>query len=112
MSKIHSLVLGSNASILVQLYAVDDDDGSNGINLTGATSMSAKAESNGVTVSFTTAAIETALTGIVKLDYATNSFSNTGTYDIQIQFTDSDSKVHVYPSEGNTLKLLVKEAIT
>lgn len=113
MSKTHSIVVGSNAPITVQLYEVDNDTGSNGILLTGATGLSAKAKaSDGTVVSFTSAIIADAANGVVQLDYTVGSFTVIDTYDLQIQFTDSGSKVHIYPGEGNTLKLKVAERIT
>ena len=109
-----SIVVGSNAPLIVQLYPVDSDTGANGISLTGATSLSAKAilSSGGTAISFSSATVNSASLGKVQLDYTTGAFASAGTYHIQVKYTDSGGKIHIYPSDGNTLKLLVKEAIT
>ena len=56
---IFDLVKGSNEPIIVQLYPDAADTGSNGIDLTGATSMSASAKhiDTGVTIAFSSAAV-------------------------------------------------------
>jgi hypothetical protein len=109
---VFSLVKGSNEDLIVQLYDAANDTGSNGIDLSGASGFSAKAK-NPVTltaVTFATAAVYGAATdGKVKLTYATSAFSEIGTFDLQISYTDA-GKTRVYPSEGNQLKIKVKGA--
>jgi hypothetical protein len=107
------LVAGSNEDLIVQLYDAANDTGSTGIDLTGGTAFSANAKNpaTGTTVSFATAAIYGAATdGKVKLTYATNAFVETGTFDLQITYTDGAGKTRKYPSEGNQLKIKVTGA--
>lgn len=105
---IFDLVKGSNEPIVVQLYPTGSDTGSNGIDLTGATSMSASARhiDTGAVVNFTTAAVYgTATDGKVRLLYGTTSFTVLGLYDIQITYTDGGGYTRRYPSEGGGLRL-------
>ncbi len=112
MSKIHSIIIGSNAPIIVQLYEADNDTGSNGINYEGATGLSAKAKAtDGTVIPFTNVTVSDDTNGLFQLDYLITTFTAVETYDIQIQFNDASGKTHIYPSEGNTLKLAVKERI-
>lgn len=102
------MVKGSNEPIIIQLYPTATDTGSNGIDLTGATSITASARhiDTGAVVSFTTAAVYGASTdGKVRLLYATNSFTALGLYDIQVTYTDGAGYTRRYPSEGGGLRL-------
>lgn len=105
---IFDLVKGSNEPIIVQLYPVASDTGSNGIDLTGATSLSANAKhvDTAATTAFTAAAVEGSATlGKVKLTYATNTFTALGLYDIQITYIDAAGYTRRYPNEGTGLRM-------
>lgn len=112
---IFDLVKGSNEPIVIQLYPVATDTGSNGIDLTGATAMTANAKhiDTGSVVAFATAAVHgTPTDGKVQLLYSTNTFTVLGLYDIQITYTDGAGYVRRYPSEGGGLRLRLNGANT
>lgn len=105
---IFDMVKGSNEPIIIQLYPTATDTGSNGIDLTGATSMTASARhiDTAAVVSFNSAAIYGPPTdGQVKLLYDTTDFTVLGLYDVQITYTDGAGYVRRYPSEGGGLRL-------
>lgn len=107
---IFDLVKGSNEPIVIQLYPVATDTGSNGIDLTGATSMTASAKhvDTGAVVSFNSAAVYgTATNGQVRLLYDTTDFAVVGLWDIQITYTDGAGYVRRYPNEGTGLRMRV-----
>lgn len=110
-----SIIATANPPITVQLFPVDSDEGENGINLTGATAFSAKAKlaaGSGSAITFASVSVISAALGKVELSYLTSDFTTANTYNIQIQYQDSGGNTHIYPSDGNTLVLLVKEKIT
>lgn len=105
---IFDLVKGSNEPIIVQLYPDAADTGSNGIDLTGATSMSASAKhiDTGVTTAFSSAAVYGSATdGKVRLLYTTTTFTALGLYQIQITYTDASGYTRRYPSDGDGLRM-------
>lgn len=105
---IFDLVKGSNEPIVVQLYPVAADTGSNGIDLTGATSMTASAKhvDTGAVVNFASAAVYgTPTLGQVRLIYNTNTFTVLGLYDIQITYVDGAGYTRRYPNEGSGLRM-------
>lgn len=105
---IFDLVKGSNEPIVIQLYAVDTDDGSSGIDLTGAVSLSASAkhEDTAAVVAFDSCAIYgTPTNGQVRLLYDATDFTTLGLYNIQITFTDGAGYTRRYPSEGTGLRM-------
>lgn len=113
MSRTHAIVAASNQPIIVELTSVDTGLA---INLTGITSPSAKAwlaDGSGSAISFTAAAVEgDATDGTIKLSFATGTFTTLGTYALQIQYTDAAGKIHIYPSDGDSLRFTLKEQIT
>lgn len=105
---IFDLVKGSNEPIIIQLYPVETDTGSNGIDLTGATSMTASARhvDTAAVVAFDSCTVYgTPTDGKVRLLYDTTDFTALGLYDIQITFTDGAGYVRRYPSEGSGLRM-------
>ena len=110
-TELHEIIVGTNESLLVQLYDKDNDDGSTGIDLTGCTTFAATGkDSAGNKKNFTAATVDGATTlGTLKLTYATNTFP-AATYDIQITYTAPDGTTRGYPSQGNQLKLKVNGA--
>jgi len=110
---IHHIVAGSNEPLVIQLYDPSDDTGSNGIDLTGITNISAKAKNvaTGATVNFATCTVLGDPTnGKFILTSLVTDWATAGTYDIQIKYTDASSNVRIYPSEGNQIKLKVAGA--
>lgn len=109
------VVKGSNPPITVQLYPVDSDTGSNGIDLTGATEVAAKAEladGSGSAIAFTGASVPAPATdGKVKLEYATDTFTALGVYRIVVTYTDGAGAVHKYPSDGTSLQFELVEDV-
>ena len=107
---IFDLVKGSNEPIIIQLYPVETDTGSNGIDLTGAAGMSASAkhvDTEAVTGFDSCAVYGTPTDGKVRLLYDTTDFTALGLYDIQITFTDGAGYVRRYPSEGTGLRMRI-----
>lgn len=107
---VFELVKGSNEPIVVQLYPVATDTGANGINLTGATSMSANAKhvDTGAVVAFDSCAVYgDATEGNVRMLYDATDFSVVGLYDVQITYTDGAGYVRKYPSEGSGLRIKI-----
>lgn len=105
---IFDMVKGSNEPIIIQLYPVEADTGSNGIDLTGAVSLSASAKhvDTAAVVAFDSCAVYgTPTEGTVRLLYDTTDFTTLGLYDIQITFTDGAGYTRRYPSEGTGLRM-------
>jgi hypothetical protein len=105
---IFDLVKGSNEPIIVQLYPDASDTGSNGIDLTGATSVAASAKhiDTGTNTAFSSAAVYgDATDGTVRLLYATNTFTALGLYQIQITYVDASGYTRRYPSDGDGLRM-------
>lgn len=105
---IYDLVKGSNEPIIVQLYPDATDTGSNGIDLTGATSVSASAKhvDTGAVTAFTNAAVYgDATLGKVRLLFGTATFTALGLYEIQITYTDAAGYTRRYPNDGDGLRM-------
>jgi hypothetical protein len=105
---VFDMVKGSSEPIIIQLYPVATDTGTNGIDLTGATSLSASAKhvDTAAVVNFDSAAVYgTPTDGKVRLLYDAADFTALGLYDIQITFTDGAGYVRRYPSEGTGLRM-------
>lgn len=109
---IYDFIRGSSEPVIVQLHQADDTTGTAGIDLTGATSMSAVAKhtDSGATVSLT-AAVNNAATGKVQLSWSASAFDSAGAgvYDVQITFTQAGS-TRKYPSDGTGLRFNCHEA--
>lgn len=108
------MVLGCTSPIDVQLAAADTDPAV-AVDLTGATGMAAKAtlaDGTGTTITLTAAVLGAATGGIVRISPASNSFPALGLYSVQISYTSSSGKACIWPSDGNSLRLNVKGAIT
>lgn len=118
-----SIVAGSSSPLVIQLAKADDPTGKAGIDLSGASTFSAKARDvdTGVVVDFTAVAalptfldadgdVDPSSMGRVEMTYTTTSF-DAGTYVVQITFLDSSGTTHTYPSDGTSLKLRVVERI-
>ena len=109
---IHYVVVGSNEDLIVQLYDVANDTGVNGIDLTSITSIVVKAKNqNTSTVKTLTGVVYGAATdGKFQISSLTTDWSEVGTWDLQIKYTDALGKTRIYPSEGNQIKIKVSGA--
>lgn len=111
-TEVHSLVIGSNETLVVQLYDIASDTGSNGIDLTGISSVVVKAKNpaTGTTKTLTGAVLGTPTDGKFSINSLTSDWSEVGVWTLQIKYTDATGKTRIYPSEGNQLKVKVSEA--
>lgn len=111
-SGMHSLVKGSNETLVVQLYDIAADTGSNGIDLTGISAIVVKARNpaTGTVKTLTGAVLGTATDGKFSINSTTSDWAEVGVWDLQIKYTDATGKTRIYPSEGNQLKVKVTEA--
>lgn len=113
MANVTHRVAGSNPPIRLTARAIDENGDNVVVNLTslGATGLSATAKNveTGTTINFTSATVTNGTAGEITLAYATNTFA-AGRYTVQVRFTDSSSNVHVYPYDGNSAQLIVREA--
>lgn len=113
MANITQRVEGSNAPIRLTARAIDENGDNVVVNLSsiGATGFTANAR-NIVTdqvVSFASASATNAAQGEITLQYNTNSFA-VGRYAVQVRFTDSAGRVHVYPYDANSAILIIGDA--
>lgn len=110
---IYDLVKGSNEPIVIQLYPVETDTGSNGIDLTGVSNLAATAKhvESGAKKNFSAVAVQgSPVNGTVALNFDTTTFTDIGVYDVQITFTDPAAKVRAYPSDGAGLRIRVNDS--
>lgn len=109
---IYHFIKGSSEPLQVQLHPATDTTGAAGIDMSGYSSLAAKAKhvDNGTVVTLT-AAIVDAATGKVALSWATSAFNTggAGVYDVQITFTQAGS-ARAYPSDGTGLRIHCHEA--
>lgn len=110
------LAAGSDVPLVVQLYNGDSETAYDPIDLTGSGSVSASArllDDSAASISFDSASISNAPNGEITLGLLTTTFTQTGTYYVQIQFTDGGGKVHIYPAspDGKALRLTVVPAL-
>lgn len=103
------MVAGSFEALDVHLYDAATEAS---IDLSGISAISAKAKNpaTGTTKTITCAVLGTATNGNFRLSPDVNTWTETGTFDLQIGYTDASGNKRIYPSEGNQLKIKVAGA--
>lgn len=111
-TSVHHIIYGSNESLIVQLYDVTTDTGSNGIDLTGISAIvvTAKNPETGTVDTLTGVVLGTPTDGKFQIDHLVTELNEVGAWDLQIKYTDAIGNIRKYPSEGNQLKIAVSES--
>lgn len=110
----HSIVKGSNPPIELQLYPKESNTGANGIDLTVMTTASGyakRADGRGSVITIPTVIFTDKAHGKVKLEFYTSTFPEVGVYEVQLQFTDANGKVYIFPSDGSSLQIKVVASV-
>lgn len=105
----HYVVAGSYESLDVRLY--DPETGAY-VDLSGISAISAKAKNpaTGTVKTIACAVLGAAVNGDFRLTPDANTWSEVGTFDLQITYTDAAVHRRIYPSEGNQMKIKVSGA--
>lgn len=105
----YPMVAGSSAPVTVQMIDLDSDSGVDALPLTQAHSFEGRAKPLGVPGAAVQvpATLADGVSGRVTLDASALAV---GEYAVQVAFTDTAGRRHVYPSDGDGFRLDVREA--
>lgn len=108
-TSVHNVVIGSFEALDVHLYDAATEAN---VDLSGISAISAKAKNpaTGTTKTLTCAVNGTPTLGNFRLTPDVTIWTEVGTFDLQISYTDGASNKRIYPSEGNQLKIKVAAA--
>lgn len=110
MITIHPIIKGSNQPLAVTFSDAKADTAISLVGCTGLTAI-AKHTVSGTVVAFNAVVVTDAANGKLRLDYGTETFTETGLWDVQINGLDAAGNALTMPSEEGQLKIRVGEKI-
>lgn len=111
-----NVVLGSTASVIVQLYSETSEAPFTPVNLSNVYGniFAAKArlvDDSLPAVSFSAVTCTDPTNGKLALDFLADTFPTVGTYYVQIKWVDSAGRTHIYPSDAKSLLIKVSPGL-